>query len=346
MTRYSTMGRVPISSLDDDQFYSAPSSRIASRHASLIASHNLQETGHGAISVQSPNSTHQSGCSTPGSPLEPHTPGSKQISRPRVATPFAIDCHHNPRRHHFCPKSISRCFHRTFHATSERIPLLQPLTNDSSVDTNGYRRPLVSSPGSPTGTDCWSPAYAGAQTPCSELDGAMLDGPIAVNRQAADTIVRNIRAYLSNRGHTGCSTRTERSSINENLPPLSELWAGQNGFGIDHPKVSESRAESYLVTTDDIAGILDIVIAGICRVRNDSSAVECLSMLLPKEPLAKPKPNMDFIVPGSPSIADPATTISYVQPSFSIANCSDYHGHCVDTARTTFISRQSITEVT
>ncbi|KAI1662318.1 hypothetical protein F4813DRAFT_385031 [Daldinia decipiens] len=324
MARYSTVGRMSIGSLDDDQFYSAPSSRIASRHVSLIASHNLHETGHGTISVQSPNSTYQPGLSAPVSPLEPHIPGPKQISRPRVATPFAIHYHQNPRRHHFCPKSISRRFHRTFHATSESIPLLQPLMNDSS-----------------------SPVYTGAQTPRSELDGTMLDSPISIDRQAADTIVCNIRAYLSNRGHSGCSFLTERpTSIDENLPPISRLWTDQDNFGTGHPKVNEPTTKSYLVTTDDIAGILDIVIAGIRCVRNDSSAVECLSMLLPREPRAKPTPNMNFIVPGSPSIADPATTISSVQPSFSISSCSDYHGHCVDTARTTFISRQSITEVT
>ncbi|KAI2777037.1 hypothetical protein F4815DRAFT_321750 [Daldinia loculata] len=350
MARYSTVGRMSIGSLDDDQFYSAPSSRIASRHVSLIASHNLQETGHSTISAQSPNSSYQSGCSAPVSPLEPQIPGLNHTSKPRVATPFAINYHHNPRRHHFCPKYICRRFHRTFHGTSESIPLLQPLVNDSNIDTNGYMKPLASSPGSPgspTSTDCWSPVYTGAQTPRSELDGTTFDSPITINRQAADTIACNIRAYLSNRGHNNRSSRTERpASIDENLPPLSRLCTGQDSFGIGHPKVNESATESYLVTTEDIAGILDIVIAGIRCVRNDSSVAECLSMLLPKEPLAKPTPNMNFIVPGSPSIAYPATTISSVRPSFSIASCSDYHGHCVDTARTTFISRQSITEVT
>ncbi|KAI0113072.1 hypothetical protein F4814DRAFT_333311 [Daldinia grandis] len=347
MAPYSTVGRVSIGSLDDDQFYSAPSSRIASRHVSLTASHKLQETGHGTVSAQPSNSTYQPSFSAPVSPLEPHIPGSKQISRPRVATPFTTHHRHNPRRHHFCPMSISRRFHRTFHATSEGIPMLQPHLNDSSVDTNGYGRPLVSSPGSPTATDCWSPVCTGAQTPRSELDGNMLDSPIAIDRQAADTIIRNIRAYLSNTGHNSCSSQTEMPvGINESLPPLSRLWTGQDTFGIDRPKVNESTTESYLVTTDDIAGILDIVVAGIRCVRNNSSGVECLSMLLPKEPLAKPTPNMNFIIPGSPSIADPATTISSAQPSFSIASCSDYYGHCVDTAKTTFISRQSITEVT
>ncbi|OTB13225.1 hypothetical protein K445DRAFT_368668 [Daldinia sp. EC12] len=347
MARHSNVGRISAVSLDDDPFYSAPSSHIASRHLSLIPSQNLRETAYSATSPQSRSSTYQSGCLAHTPPLELPSPESKRVLKQRLPTPFAVHHHRNPRRHHFCPKSINRRFHRTFRGTSESVPILQPLVNDSSVDSNGYRKHLVSSPGSPTETDCWSPAYPGARTPQSELEESTLDNLLTINRQAANTIVCNIRAYLSSRRHNDCSSRTERpASIDENLAPVSRFWTGQDNFRIWHPGVDEMATDSYLVTTGDIAGILDIVIAGIRRVRNDSSSVECLSMLLPKEPLVKPTPIMDAIVPGAPSIADPATTISSVRPSFSTSSCSDYHSQCMDTARTTFISRQSITEVT
>ncbi|KAI1803325.1 hypothetical protein F4811DRAFT_352004 [Daldinia bambusicola] len=346
MARNSAVGRMSVGSLDDDQFYSAPSSRVVSRHLSLIPSQNLRETGHSTLPAPSPSSAYQASWLTHPSTSEPPSPESKRVPKQRPATPFAVHHHRSPRRHHFCPKSINRRLHRTFHGTSESIPILQPLANDSSVDSNGYRKNLVSSPGSPTETDCWSPAYAGARTPQSELEGSVLDNPFTINRQTADTIVCNIRAYLSNRRHNDCSSRTERSaSVNKNSLPISRFWTGQAGIRIWHPGVNETATESYLVTADDIAGILDIVIAGIRSIGNDSSSVECLSMLLPKESLVKPIPNVDAIIPGASSIADPATTISSVQPSFSTTSCSDYHSRFIDTARTTFISRQSITEV-
>ncbi|KAI8961229.1 hypothetical protein F5Y11DRAFT_239828 [Daldinia sp. FL1419] len=344
MATYTTVGRASAGSLENEQFYSAPPTRGVSRRVSLITSNNLKQPGHSTTPAESPISIYWPGSSTPVSPLEPQSPRS---GRPRPATPFATHRHHNTRRHHFCPKSINRRFNRTFRGTSDSIPLLQPLTNDSNVETNGYTKNLVSSPGSPAATDYWSPVY-GALTPHSEVDRSVVNSPISISRQTADTIVRNIQTYLSNRRHNNCSSRTERpTSLHENLPPLSRLWSRQNSFTIDRPKVKNPKtADGYLVTTDDIEGILDIVIAGIRCVCNSSPPVECLSMLLPKESMVKPTPNMSSIIPGPPSIADPATTISSVQASFSMASCSDYHSRYADTTRTTFISRQSITEVT
>ncbi|KAI0178696.1 hypothetical protein GGR52DRAFT_569603 [Hypoxylon sp. FL1284] len=80
---------------------------------------------------------------------------------------------------------------------------------------------------------------------------------------------------------------------------------------------------------------MDIVITGIRRIHDDGSSARCLSMLLPQETLLKPTPNTKAIIPMLPTIADPATTINSVQPSFSLIGCSQYQDHCPEAAQTT-----------
>ncbi|KAI1387635.1 uncharacterized protein F4822DRAFT_289199 [Hypoxylon trugodes] len=352
MAHDPTIDHMSIGSLDDDQFYSASSSRITSRHVSLIAaSRNLEEdTIHRITPSQPPASPYQPGLYTPISSPGTRSPTSPGGSRSKWAFPFPIRHHHNPKHRHFCPKPLARRLYRTFHGTSDSTPLLRPIANEQDAGIKGRVKYMVSSPTSPIATDRWTPAYAGNHSPCSEGSFTPIDSPldrlVNMNRRGTDAIVSNIRAYLSSRRHDDCSSRASRApTANENqrFPTLRTERGVLQG---NQTQVNEAAADSYLVTTQDIAGILDIVIAGIRCAHQDGSTAGCLSMLLPKEPLLKPVPKVKAIIPGSPSIADPATTISSVKPSFSMASYSDHHKQYLDAYRTTIISRQSITEVT
>ncbi|KAI2627040.1 hypothetical protein GGS26DRAFT_592660 [Hypomontagnella submonticulosa] len=334
----AAINRLSVSSMEEeDKFYSAPSSRLASRHVSLIA-HDLSEEVN-----------HRAPPSEPlvASPPETQLPASKSAVKPKWPFHFSARRHHNPKHHHFCPRPITRRFHRAFHGTSESIPLLQPLRNRSDTELSDYMEPLTSShalPASPIMTGRWSSVHTRTQSPRSARSNSLIDfslrDPISITRQGADAIVCNIRAYLSDRRHNDCLQRTEiLPTANGNRPSLVAFRAG-------HTEANEPTGDSYLVTTNDIAAILDIVIAGIRSLHNYSSAAGCLSMLLPKESLPKPIPCMKAIIPGSPTIADPATTINSAQPSFSMTGSSGHHEHYLDSLRTTIISRQSITEVT
>ncbi|KAI0116020.1 hypothetical protein F4776DRAFT_317300 [Hypoxylon sp. NC0597] len=342
MAQCSTFHRMSVGSLDDDQFYSAPSSR----HASLIAAQfNPHETDHSHLPLEPSVSIRQPSRCISVSPTEIHSSVSTCTLKPRWPRSLTMGYRRHPRYRHFCPKPLSRRLDRTLHKTSDSITL-QPLTNESDIGTNGYTTPLISSPTSPIATDHWSSIFPGNHSPHSERSHSSIDlplgNPISIDKQATDAIVCNIRAYLSNKRHNDCSLRTGMLQVaNENHPP-SELQTRQSS----HEHACEATSDNYLVTTSDIAGILDIVIARVRCIHHDGAAARCLSMLLPKEALLKPIPNITAIVPGSPGIADPATTICSVKPSFSVASCSTYNDHHHSSARATFISRQSITEVT
>ncbi|OTA91929.1 hypothetical protein M434DRAFT_32322 [Hypoxylon sp. CO27-5] len=341
MAQCSIFHRTSVGSLDDDQFYSAPSSR----HASLIAAQfNPQETGHSPLPLEPPVAICQPRRCISVSPTETQSPVSTGTLKPRWPRSLTMGIHHYPKYRHFCPKPLGRHSDRTLHKTSDSITL-QPLTNALDIGTNGYTTPLISCATSPIATDHWA-MCPGNQSPRSERSHSSIDlplgNPISIDKQAIDAIVRNIRAYLSNKRHNDCSLQSGTLQVANENHPSSKLQIRQGS----HELACETAADNYLVTTSDIAGILDIVIARVRCIHHDGSAARCLSMLLPKEALLKPIPNITAIVPGSPGIADPATTICSVKPSFSIASCSTYHDHDQDPTRTTFISRQSITEVT
>ncbi|KAL7622578.1 hypothetical protein AAE478_008085 [Parahypoxylon ruwenzoriense] len=352
MTDYLAIDRMSVGSFDDDQFYSAPSSRVASRHVSLRTSpRNLQEeANYSAMPVGPFASTYPPSQTAPGSPTEPQNSASKRVSKSRWALPFTTRHRHNPKHRHLFPKPIGHRFYRPFHRTSEATSLLQPLTDESEPDPGDYMEPLHLSLVSPAMTGPWSSTYVGDQSPRSKRSHSVVDrlhdAPITISRQGIDAIVCNIQAYLSDRRHNNCSSRSSMPAVvNENRPPSSYLQTDRIAFQNGHVRANRMAADSYLVTTDDIAGILDIVIAGIRRTHDDIPTASCLSIMLPKEELAKPTPAARAIIPGLPNIADPATTISSIQPSFSLTGCSGRHKHYVDANRTTFISRQSITEV-
>ncbi|KAI1400121.1 hypothetical protein F4819DRAFT_385544 [Hypoxylon fuscum] len=348
MAQRFSSNRMSAGSLDDDDpFYSAPSSRVASRHASLMpAPRNLQdETNLSTLTSEPLVSICQPGGAFSVAAPENQSLEPKRALKPRWTIPFTTRHDHNPKHHHFCPRPISRRFHKTFHSTSKSIPLLQPLADELDAERSNFTTPLVSSPG-PMGR--WSSAYN--EDLRSGKSPSLIESPfdpINISRQGTDSIVSNIRAYLSTRRHNDCSPQPGTiPSANENRPLSWRFRTSGNAHRGSYTRATEASTDSYLVTTNDIAAVMDIVIAGIRRIHSEGSTVRCLSMLLPKEALPKPILNVKAIIPMSPVVADPATTISSVQPSFSLAGGSAHHTHYLDAPRTTFISRQSITEVT
>ncbi|KAI1087214.1 hypothetical protein F5B19DRAFT_81444 [Rostrohypoxylon terebratum] len=344
MTHSPIVGRTSVGRWEDGRFYSAQSSLVVSQHASLsMAPRNLQDETTQALMPSEPLvSICQPGRPVPLSPPEAPRPPLVRAPKSKWAIPFPIRHQHNPKQRHFCPKPLARRLRRTYHGRSDSVPLLQPLRSESGIDSIEFTKPLISSPASPS-VDGWNSVHSGSQSPRSE--GSYFSDPINIDQQGTEAIVSAIRAYLSGRRHNGCLPQLGVSTINENYPP-SRLQTVQDALRGSSSGRSETIAENYLVTTNDIAGILDIVITGIRSIHRGPSAAKCLSMLLPKETLPKPSPKLKGIIPGSPTIADPATTISSVQASFSITGCSGNHRHYLDTPRTTFVSRQSITEVT
>lgn len=110
-----------------------------------------------------------------------------------------------------------------------------------------------------------------------------------------DDIIGNVRTYLSRR-HAESRLPARRSSH-----------------------------DGYLVTTEDIAGILGIVISSLRGLQHEHST--CLTTVLPKGADAKPSPCLRAIVPQLTRRADPATTVGS------------------GSAKATIISRSSVTEV-
>ncbi|KAI2628627.1 hypothetical protein GGR54DRAFT_636342 [Hypoxylon sp. NC1633] len=252
MASHLPITRTSVGSLDDDRFYSAPTSRITSRHVSLATAPRdpYDETNH--VPVASPSQPTQNQVSTP-------------VSKRKWAYPFTLDHHHIPKHHHFCPKSISRRFQRTLHGTSDSVPLLQHFANEPDVALGGYVESPIPSPASPDAMARWTSMYTGNRSLGSGksafLADSSLEGPIGVN-QGTDSIICNVQAYLSNRRHSNCSPQTGI---------LSAAKEGQYDLRCSCSQGRKTASDSYLVSANDIAGILDIVISGLRRVHDDGS---------------------------------------------------------------------------
>ena len=161
------------------------------------------------------------------------------------------------------------------------------------------------------------------------------------NRASTHDIVRNVRAYLSDKRHVHCTgSQPGPVSLKENRPlKTSSSLTNQ-------PPSSDRAASTYLITTTDIMGILDIVMTGLQEGQDrQSSPMISLLKLLPRSRTSGSR----TIFPRALSGADPATTISSAQPTFSPyggAKGSSRHGESRrEPLRAIFISRRSIIEV-
>ncbi|KAI0601071.1 hypothetical protein F4775DRAFT_478989 [Biscogniauxia sp. FL1348] len=337
--------RLSFGDLEDDPFYSAPTTRMATRHASAVNGEEAlgrEESAAGQLSEPPVVMCQPTSIPTnPISTLEMNCP-----TRPKWNTPF-------PKYRHDRERSLIKQARRSKSGSVDVWPLLDTCVpeEDSPPGDTDLSGPLMISPASAATTRRWSSVYLESQQSMPPTSGisppivdVSLDGP--VSREGIEGIVCNIRAFLSDKRHDDCAQGIDTSPIsNENNPPSLTYRSDRDFINDGRLKPPTPTTESYLVTTNDIAAILDIVIAGVRGLHDDSLEVGCQSLMFPKEPLVKPVPGTKRIVPPTPTLADPATTISSVQPFFSLDALAGTTRRYVQASKSTIISRQSITEV-
>ncbi|TRX95582.1 hypothetical protein FHL15_003540 [Xylaria flabelliformis] len=153
------------------------------------------------------------------------------------------------------------------------------------------------------------------------LTRAQLDGHIS--QQEIDDILRNVRCYLSTRQHRDSCEKPAMPIATENSMPMSPSQAPLEGsyFDTQTPALREDR---FLVTNDEVVGLLDIVIAGMGKFQDDNIQSNCQSLLFPNSTPAKPTLSPRNIILGASNVVDPATTICLPRPCFSWADSVEY----------------------
>ncbi|KAK8066533.1 hypothetical protein PG997_013280 [Apiospora hydei] len=166
----------------------------------------------------------------------------------------------------------------------------------------------------------------------------------AITIEQTERIVKRIEAYLSHRRHETCDA-VPGTGVQACVPTPRPSMMGPRGA--DAIRSQPHRAiDTYLVSTDDIAGILDIVIAGLRPSHDRHLSTGCLSILLPSHTRARAGTHEKGIFPQCSKSADPATTISPVKSAFRAAG----YGTDLDITPTlrndkaVIVTRQSITE--
>lgn len=143
--------------------------------------------------------------------------------------------------------------------------------------------------------------------------------------EETENIVEDIKAYLSYRRHRACDAVS--GTRDQTCQPT--------------PRPSEA-VDTYLVSTNDIAEILDIVIGGLRALHDKHLSTGCLSTLPPGHTRSRAGTYKKGIFPQCSRFADPATTISSVKSAFSAAGYAK--DHTPHNSKATIVSRQSITE--
>lgn len=306
-----------VESDDHDQFFSAPASRIASPPHS--------ET------------------SSPSFVAHPITIGTL---RKRWTIPLAV---HHPSEtgahHHFPKPPFSRAKrgqpdHDADHTLLGGLALRGAGNPNSTPNTATV--PLSPSPwsdiieqGSANGTQ----EIISLSSPRLRRSPALEDlrAPYNTSRTTVDAIIRNVRASLSHRRHVDCSVPQNGTARSTESQSPGEQASGR-------------QSDTYLITENDIADILKIVVRGLHEIYNEKLFAECLSRVLPHDAAKKPSLNGKSIKVGMSTRAAPATTVNSVQPTFSSTGESGGRTQQATATpwrppRSTFISRQSVTEV-
>ncbi|TGJ88416.1 hypothetical protein E0Z10_g368 [Xylaria hypoxylon] len=321
-------------SLEDEHFASAYSSQPASRLMSVFASHELGQLPEDLNSVVRPSEPLASVCL----PLTKAVPQSNHEQEP-VLKPSTDSRERSPSHHHFCPTSIRRRFNQT--RFREQIHLEAALSDEaaSTAGSNAVINKLASSPAPAIMTRRWSSVTDTEQSLAAHhcqgrlptVTRAQLDG--YVSKQGMDGIVCNVRAFLSARRQSNGSGKPCMTVINENDIPPSSV---QTPLDDPHPQMSALPEDQYLVTTDNIAGILDIVIAGIRSIQDDGAQLDYRSLLFSSGAPVKPTLRTQNIIPGVSAVADPATTICSPRPCFSLADGLEEFGGPRPAPKTTY----------
>ncbi|KAI0514951.1 hypothetical protein F5B22DRAFT_636792 [Xylaria bambusicola] len=129
------------------------------------------------------------------------------------------------------------------------------------------------------------------------------------SKQGMDGIFRNVRTFLAAKRHGIDPLAT--TTIGENDKPSSSKQTMPDIRYLEPPE------DHYLITTDNIAGILDIVIAGVCSIHDNKGLPDCRSLLFARGQRTKPTLRVENIIPSDPAVAEPATTFCSPQPCFS-----------------------------
>ncbi|KAI0483511.1 hypothetical protein F4859DRAFT_528885 [Xylaria cf. heliscus] len=214
-----------------------------------------------------------------------------------VPAPLADSHSHVPQDHHFLPTSIRG---QSKQSKAEEPP--------AETDIAHYDRlPLVSR--------------------------AQLDGH--VSKEEVDNILRSVCGYLSARQHRDRYGKLVGPTATETRMPLSPLQTLSDSPHLE-TQTQVLPEDQFVVTTDDIIGILDIVIARMRKFQNDAIQPSCQSLLFPNNINVKPILRARSIIIGPSAVADPATTICLPRPCFNWADSPEVFRHPSPTAVTTY----------
>ncbi|KAK6221993.1 hypothetical protein LQW54_001213 [Pestalotiopsis sp. IQ-011] len=325
----------------DECFYSFPSSRNASHEVSSTTNDSSEEYERTPKSTCSLNTA----LNKEALLLHTETDGdhgedtlTPRSSKVKWTLPF-VQQKNSPRHHHFCSKPVLNHLCR-----NNRLPsrFYQP-SDGSYIPEYASSLPdepvtieqLVSSPAAPVTTQHWSSTSIGSSlrpVKSRSTGQAYFDSQAASSRGVED-IVSNIRTYLSTLRHDTCNPSPREQ-------PRTMSFMARNPISTPN-----EEPESFLVSTNDIAGILDIVIVGLRRLHGEHLPSGCLSVLLPWNQNNKPVPKADSIIPSASYPAEPATTISSVKPTVTKSNSLHAQNLASKSFKATIISKKSVAEV-
>ncbi|KAI1196981.1 hypothetical protein F5X97DRAFT_196206 [Nemania serpens] len=268
MAQYRPVDRMSCISLEDEQFFSACSSQPVSRLMSVFASQEQEHLADDVNSAARPSEPLVSVCSEPAETVLLSTAEPSTVFEPLISS------HQDPNpQHDLSP--VSTCCQADRDRARQCPAQLRAVSADEGSSTAGFGSSvdnLVSSPAPAITTRGWSSATG--REPClaaCHYQGrlpitarAQLDGYLS--KQRIDDILCHVHAYLSARHYAESSRRLGATVVNGNdLPPT------QTPLDDHHLEMLSLPDGQYLVTTDNITSILDIVVASVCGLRDDGS---------------------------------------------------------------------------
>ncbi|ETS77741.1 hypothetical protein PFICI_09803 [Pestalotiopsis fici W106-1] len=322
----------------DDCFYSFPPSRVASYEDNTTPKGSAKECDRTPRSTCSFDTALDKDASLEStSQQHERVSDTQRSSRVKWTLPFP---HHeeSSTQHHFCSKPVLDRLSR------HRLPSGFDHPTDGSHVPDFASLPdepltieqLVSSPAAPVTTKHWSSTSIGSSMRAAKSQNSrpVYFDPSTGSTRGVEDIVANIRTYLSTMRHDACD-----ASPREQLDSMTFVAQDQDS----RPK---STSENFLVSTNDIAGILDIVIVGLRRLHREHLPSGCLSVLLPWDHNKRPiVTKADSIFPTASCPAEPATTISSVKPTVTPAFSSHLQSMANKSIKATIITKRSVAEV-
>ncbi|KAJ8131102.1 hypothetical protein O1611_g2528 [Lasiodiplodia mahajangana] len=304
MDQCRPLNRISIASLEDDQFFRAHSTQPPSRLMSTFASRR-----DGSLPEDVP---------TAAQPSE----RSLRLFLTQATLP-SVDGQ----------TSFDRA---ETHEVPSALDAISPSEGTSTTSSDAVKDSLVSLPEPSVTTRRWSSATGREQglTACHYQSRLPLTTEpqldYYIGKHETDSILSNVRTYLSTRQRVKNPRKPTLIVTNENNTLVTSIQAPA-----DNP-LPASPENQYLVTTDNIARILDIVVAGVRGIQADGVQPDCQSLLFFNAGHAKPTLRNQNIIPGVSAAAEPATTICSPQPCFSAADGFEKSGRSYSTPKTTY----------